>query len=154
MVVRGRSPGHYKDGRRDSTASMGPEGDSGDGSGSTLPHVMGQAARSHLLLYDTPHRGSLHYGRTDYRQMPTAEHSPLSDSPLVSSSSSSGFDYSMINDTMNPMDTLKPESSLDPYQDPFTVVTSTQRNSTGGFDPVYSTYNGYSTIHNTRSLCT
>ncbi|KAJ5368488.1 p53-like transcription factor DNA-binding [Penicillium cataractarum] len=153
MVVRGRSPGHYKDGRRDSTASMGPEGGSGDGSGSTLPHVMGQAARSHLLLYDSPHRGSLPYGRTDYRQMPTAEHSPISDSPLVSSSSSSGFDYSMINDTMDPMDTLKTETTLDPYQDPFTGVPNT-RTTTSGFDPVYSTYNGYSTIPNSRSLCT
>ncbi|KAJ5896281.1 p53-like transcription factor DNA-binding [Penicillium subrubescens] len=150
MVVRGRSPGHYKDGRRDSTTSMGPEGGSGDSSGNTLAHVMGQTARSHLLMYDSPHRGSLPYGRTDYRQMPTAEHSPLSDSPLVSSSSSSAFDYSMINDTMDPMDTLK----TDPYQDPFTVVSNNHRSSTGSFDPVYSTYNGYSTIHNSRSLCT
>lgn len=156
MVVRGRSPGHYKDGRRDSTASMGPEGGSGDGSGSTLPHVMGQAARSHLLLYDSPHRGSLPYGRTDYRQMSTAEHSPLSDSPpLVSSSSSSGFEYSIgMNDTMDPMDTMKTVPTLDPYQDGFAGVTSNHRTSTGGFDPVYSTYNGYSTIHNSRSLCT
>jgi meiosis-specific transcription factor NDT80 len=149
MVVRGRSPGHYKDGRRDSTTSMGPEGGSGDNSGNTLPHVMGQTARSHLLMYDSAHRGSLPYGRTDYRQMPTAEHSPLSDSPLVSSSSSSAFDYSMINDTMDPMDTLK----TDPFQDPFTVVSNNHRSSTGSFDPVYSTYTGYSTINN-RSLCT
>ncbi|KAJ5176144.1 p53-like transcription factor DNA-binding [Penicillium canariense] len=154
MVVRGRSPGHYKDGRRDSTASMGPEGGSGDGSGSGLPHGMGQAARSHLLLFDSAHRGSLPYGRTDYRQMPTAEHSPLSDSPLVSSSSSSGFDYSMMNDTMDPMDTLKTTPTLDPYQDPFTGVPPHDRPSMGGYDPVYSTYARYDPIQNSHSLCT
>lgn len=155
MVVRGRSPGHYKDGRRDSTASMGPDGSSGDGSGGGIPHGMGQAARSHLLMYDSPHRGGLSYGRTDYRQMTTAEHSPLSDSPLVSSSSSSGFDYSMINDTMDPMDTLKTASPMDPYQDPsFTGVPNQHRPSPGGYDRVYSTYGRYEPIQNPHSLCT
>ncbi|KAJ5711439.1 p53-like transcription factor DNA-binding [Penicillium malachiteum] len=151
MVVRGRSPGHYKDGRRDSTASMGPDGSSGDGNGGGLPHAMGQSARSHLLMYDSTHRGALPYGRTDYRQMQTAEHSPLSDSPLVSSSSSSGFDHYMMNEgTMDPMDTLK----SDPYQDPFTGVSSHHRHSTGGYDPVYSTYGRYDPIQNSHSLCT
>ncbi|KAJ5673735.1 p53-like transcription factor DNA-binding [Penicillium macrosclerotiorum] len=155
MVVRGRSPGHYKDGRRDSTTSMGPDGGSGEGPGGSLPHGMGQATRSHLLLYDSAHRGGLPYGRTDYRQMTTAEHSPLSDSPLVSSSSSSGFDYSMLNDTMDPMDTLKTSSTLDPYQDPvFTGVTNHHRPSAGGYDPVYSTYGRYDPIQNPHSLCT
>ncbi|KAJ5281693.1 p53-like transcription factor DNA-binding [Penicillium angulare] len=149
MVVRGRSPGHYKDGRRDSTASMGPDGSAGDGNGG-LPHAMGPSARSHLLMYDSAHRGSLPYGRTDYRQIPTAEHSPLSDSPLVSSSSSSGFDYSMINDTMDPMDTLK----TDPYQDSVFAGVPHHRSSTGGYDPVYSTYGRYDPIQNSHSLCT
>lgn len=155
MVVRGRSPGHYKDGRRDSTASMGPDGSSGDGSGGGLPHPMGPTTRSHILMYDSAHRGGLPYGRTDYRQMTAADHSPLSDSPLVSSSSSSGFDYSMMNDTMDPMDTLKTGSSLDPYQDSvFTGVASHHRSTTGGYDPVYSTYGRYDPIQNPHSLCT
>ncbi|KAJ5915202.1 p53-like transcription factor DNA-binding [Penicillium verhagenii] len=165
MVVRGRSPGHYKDGRRDSTASMGPDGSSGDGNG-CLPHGLGQSTRSHLMMYDSAHRSALPYGRTDYRQMAKAEHShsPLSDSPLVSSSSSSGFDYSMIDDTMDPMDTLKTSPILD-YQDPFTGIPHHQqhphhhRTSTGsgGYDPVYSTsnnYGRYDPIQNPHSLCT
>lgn len=154
MVVRGRSPGHYKDGRRDSTASMGPDESSGDGSGG-LSHGMGQNALSHLLLYNSGHRGSLPYGRQDYRQMPTAEHSPLSDSPLISSSSSSGFDYSIMNDTMDPMDTIKTASTLDQYQDPvFTGMPNQHRSSTGGYDPIYSAYGRYDPIQNPHSLCT
>lgn len=153
MVVRGRSPGHYKDGRRDSNTSMGPDGSSGDGSGGGIPHGIGHPARSHnMLLYDSgAHRGVLPYGRTDYRHMTTAEHSPISDSPLVSSSSSSGFDYSMIHDTMDPMDTLK----ADPYQDSvFTGGIPGHRPSTSGYDSVFSPYGRYDPIQNPHSLCT
>jgi hypothetical protein len=50
LVVRGRSPGYYKDGRRDSTTSMAPDGGSGtseDGSGGVLlPLSIGRAATS------------------------------------------------------------------------------------------------------------
>ncbi|KAJ5112402.1 p53-like transcription factor DNA-binding [Penicillium argentinense] len=154
MVVRGRSPGHYKDGgRRDSTASMGDG--KGDGPGGGPPHGMGHAPRSHMLFYENSHRSSLPYGRNDYRQIPKTEHSPLSDSPLVSSSSSSGFDYSMINDTMDPMDTLKTEPSLDPYQDSvFSDLSHHHRHSTGGYDAGYSTYSRYEPIQNPHSLCT
>lgn len=168
MVVRGRSPGHYKDGRRDSTASrspghckeewygsMGPDCGSGDGTGGGLHHGTGQTARQHLLMYDSAHRGGLPYGRTDYRQIGKPEHSPLSDSPLISSSSSSGFDYSIVNDTMDPMDTLKADSTLDPYQDPvFAGVSNHPRPHNGGYDPVYSTYGRYDPIQNHSSLCT
>lgn len=160
MVVRGRSPGHYKDGRRESTASI-TNGDGVDDMGGGFHRGIGQAARSHLLMYDSAHRGGLPYGRTDYRQMSKAGSSPLSDSPLISSSSSSGFEYSMMNDTMDPMDTLKsdyslkPESTLDPYQDPgFAGVSNHPRPSTGGYDPVYSTYGRYDPIQNPQSLCT
>lgn len=155
MVVRGRSPGHYKDGRRDSTASMGPDSGCGDNIKGSLHHGLGQAARSHLLMYDSVHRGGLPYGRIDYRQIDKVEHSPLSDSPLISSSSSSGFDYSMMNDTMDPLDTLKAESTLDPYQDPiFAGVSNHHRSNNGGYDPVYSTYGRYDPIQNPNSLCT
>lgn len=106
-------------------------------------------------MYDSAHRGGLPYGRTDYRQIGKPEHSPLSDSPLISSSSSSGFDYSIVNDTMDPMDTLKADSTLDPYQDPvFAGVSNHPRPHNGGYDPVYSTYGRYDPIQNHNSLCT
>ncbi|KAJ5105555.1 p53-like transcription factor DNA-binding [Penicillium alfredii] len=157
MVVRGRSPGHYKDSRRDSTASMGPDGSSGDGSAGNLPPVLGQPGPpSHLFMYDSSsHRSGVPYGRADYRQMAAAEHSPLSDSPLISSASSSGFDYTMMNETMDPMDTIKPTSTTDPYQDPtFAGITSSQprHSGSGGYHPVYSTYGRYDPIQ--HSLCT
>ncbi|OQE42073.1 hypothetical protein PENCOP_c004G04322 [Penicillium coprophilum] len=158
LVVRGRSPGHYKDGRRGSTGSMGPDGPGGDNTCGVLPHGLGQTGRSQMLMYDTSHRAGLPYGRSDYRKMNVTDHSPLSDSPLISSSSSSGFEYSMI-DTMDPMDTIKSDLYLksDPYQDTtYTGVPSHQhRQNNGGYDPVYSTtYSRYDPIQNSHSLCT
>lgn len=128
MVVRGRSPGHYKDGRRDSTTNMGPDGGSGaagDGSGTTvLPPSIGAAARGHLSLMSYDSRGGT-YGRGDYRQM--GEHSPPSDSPLMSSSSSSAFDINLLHDSMDPMDTIK-SAGMDSYhQDSTFAVTSPDR---------------------------
>jgi meiosis-specific transcription factor NDT80 len=159
MVVRGRSPGHYKDGRRGSTGSMGPDGAGGDSNGGILPHGLGHTGRSHLLMYDATHRSGISYSRPDHRQMTVNDHSPLSDSPLISSSSSSGFEYSMM-DTMDPMDTIKsdPYLKLNPYQDTtYAGVPSHQhrQSSTGGYDPVYSTtYSRYDPIQNSHSLCT
>lgn len=112
MVVRGRSPGHYKDGRRDSSTSMGPDGrtgGSGDGKGSTvLPSGIGHAARSSLPLmsYDPSQRSGSHYGRTDYRHMAPTDTLSLSDSPLVSSSSSSAFEFPFFNDSMEPIESM------------------------------------------------
>ncbi|OOF90146.1 hypothetical protein ASPCADRAFT_212188 [Aspergillus carbonarius ITEM 5010] len=122
MVVRGRSPGHYKDGRRDGSTSMGPDGGSGgpgDGSGgAVLPPGVGSNTRSHFALmpYDSSQRNGPHYGRTDYHQMTTSGQSPLSESPHISSSSSSTFDIGL--NTMDPMDSMKSTSSMDSYQDP------------------------------------
>lgn len=116
MVVRGRSPGHYKDGRRDSSTSMGPDGgtgSSGDANGGASLQGMGHASRSHLPLmpYDPTQRGNSQYGRGDYRQMASTEHSGSSGSPLVSSSSSSsGFEYAMLRDSINPMETMESTS--------------------------------------------
>ncbi|KAL4888927.1 p53-like transcription factor [Aspergillus ambiguus] len=121
MVVRGRSPGHYKDSRRDSSTSMGPDGGSGDGGGGTvLPPGIGPAARSHLTLmsYDSSQRGGPHYGRPDYHQMAASDQSSLSESPHVSSSSSSAFDIGVLNESMDSMDSMKPSPSMDSYQDP------------------------------------
>ncbi|KAL4880790.1 hypothetical protein BJY04DRAFT_70737 [Aspergillus karnatakaensis] len=121
MVVRGRSPGHYKDGRRDSSTSMGPDGGNGgagDGGG-VLPPGLGQASRSHLALmpFDSSQRGSHSYGRNDYHQMTAADHSPLSASPHISSSSSSTFDIGMMSDSLDPMDAIKSTSSIESYPD-------------------------------------
>jgi meiosis-specific transcription factor NDT80 len=99
-----------------------------------------------MLMYDSSHRGGLSYGRTDYRQMPGAEQSPLGDSPpLVSSSSSSGFDY-MVNETMHP-------SEVDLGQHQYVGGPNNHRTNMGGFDPVHSAYNGYGTIGNSRGVC-
>ncbi|KAE8349092.1 p53-like transcription factor [Aspergillus coremiiformis] len=123
MVVRGRSPGHYKDGRRDSSTSMGPDGGSGgsgDGSGGAVLHPgIGPAARSHLALmsYDSSQRGGPHYGRADYSQITASDRSPLSGSPHISSSSSSTFDIGVLSDSMDTMDSIKNTSSIDSYQD-------------------------------------
>ncbi|KAL5343910.1 hypothetical protein BJX70DRAFT_352085 [Aspergillus crustosus] len=121
MVVRGRSPGHYKDGRRDSSTSMGPDGGSGgagDGGG-VLPPGLGPASRSHLPLmpFDPSQRGGHSYGRSEYHQMTTADHSPLSASPHISSSSSSTFDIGMMGESMDSMDPIKSTSSIDSYPD-------------------------------------
>ena len=147
MVVRGRSPGHYKDGRRDSTTSMGPDGGSGaagDGSGAVPPPSIGPTARSHLSLmsYDTSQRSGTHYGRGDYRQL-GMEHSPPSGgSPLMSSSSSSAFDMNMMNDSMDPMDTMKSATSMDSYhQDPTFAVTSPDRKLDGAYRSLHCDYN-------------
>ena len=128
MVVRGRSPGHYKDGRRDST-SMGPGGDSGgsgDGPlGSGLGHGMGPSSRAHLSLlpYSSSQRSGTRY---DYRQMTSTEHSPLTASPLVSSSSSSspGFGYTVMNESMHPLETIKDASGVDSYRHAFSSAAS------------------------------
>ncbi|OJJ31143.1 hypothetical protein ASPWEDRAFT_45103 [Aspergillus wentii DTO 134E9] len=138
MVVRGRSPGHYKDGRRDSSTSMGPDsgsGGSGDSSGgAVLPPGIGHASRPHLGLmsYDHSQRGGAHYGRPDYHQMATADHSPLSDSPHVSSSSSSAFDIGMLDDSMDPMNTMKCTSSMGSYPDSTYAITSPGHRKTEG----------------------
>ncbi|OJJ58653.1 hypothetical protein ASPSYDRAFT_151728 [Aspergillus sydowii CBS 593.65] len=124
MVVRGRSPGHYKDGRRDSSTSMGPDGGSGgagDGNGgAVLPPGLGQATRSHITLlpYESTQRGGHSYGRADYHQMTATDHSPLSASPHISSSSSSAFDIGIMSDSLDPMDSIKSTCSMESYHDP------------------------------------
>lgn len=74
MVVRGRSPGHYKDnGRRDSTASMDPDRGSGSG-GDSIFHSNGPAFGSHshgngsMEWTQTGGGGGHHYGGGTYRR--------------------------------------------------------------------------------------
>ena len=132
MVVRGRSPGHYKDGRRDSSASMGPSGgdsgSSGDGGlGNGLASSVGHASRNHVsLMYNVSQRNGPRY---DYRQVPSTDRSPLTPSPPVSSSSPSpGFDYTMMNDSINPLESIKDATAVDSYDhQAFTATSSTPR---------------------------
>ena len=65
MVVRGRSPGHYKDSRRDSQTSMDPDGGSGhcgDSHGSFLSHQMGNTHASNSNNAHASYRQSHHFG--------------------------------------------------------------------------------------------
>ncbi|KAE8552790.1 hypothetical protein EYB25_004169 [Talaromyces marneffei] len=101
MVVRGRSPGHYKDERRHSSASMG---DNGRGNpGDTTGRGLLQSSIDHQqysqmpFLYDGSQRGDSHYshGRDMPRhnsyqpQFGQINHSAEAISPLVSTSDGS-----------------------------------------------------------------
>ncbi|KAK5559336.1 hypothetical protein LTR46_002378 [Exophiala xenobiotica] len=89
MVVRGRSPGHYKDnGRRDSQTSMGPDrgsGHDGEGSSGSLP----PPSYSHSMDWNNmgSHRHGGHYGSSTYRQAMESDFSPVS---MASSSTLAG----------------------------------------------------------------
>ena len=127
MVVRGRSPGHYRDGRPDSSSSMGPEGN-GSSDGSMLHPGVSEASLA-LMSYDSSERGGMAYSRgPDYSHSMKPEQSPLGDSPrLSSSSSSSALGIGMLNDSMDPMDTIKGYAAMScpPSQRPPTVATTT-----------------------------
>lgn len=94
MVVRGRSPGHYKDNRRDSAASMDPDrgaGAGGDGSGgapSMGAYLSPSQARSSTMDWESTHRGSSQMGGS-YRHVAEVC-SPKSGISVGSSSSSYG----------------------------------------------------------------
>lgn len=119
VVVRGRSPGHYKEVRRENGSRVAA-GESDAGS-SSLSH-MGihaalnppQVSRSHhmsSLSYDPVHRSGSHY---EYRRISSTDQSPLTGSSLVSSSSSSpGYDYTLLNDPLHSMHPMT--SSIDGY---------------------------------------
>ena len=84
MVVRGRSPGHYKDnGRRGSSTSMDPDqgagagGDSGVGTNSMHGFYGGSRAQTTTSEWDPLYRGNNHMGRS-YRQATQADCSPTS----------------------------------------------------------------------------
>lgn len=87
MVVRGRSPGHYKDnGRRDSQTSMYPDrgtGHGGDATSGSLP----SATYSRSMDWIGGHRQSGHFGGSSYRQAGGSDFSPMS---MASSSTLTG----------------------------------------------------------------
>lgn len=114
MVVRGRSPGHYKDARRGSSASMGDDSGSGDPGQTLLPpqHSMRQHSYAQVpfMSYDS-RRGDSHYsgnGTTHHRQhridSSVGGHSPDGMSPLMSSSSSSSPFELVFSDPMEGAD--------------------------------------------------
>ena len=86
MVVRGRSPGHYKDGaRRDRSASMGPDsgsGHGGDTSGGHLPmsSMYGGQSMSGSMDWESTHRNSHPYGGSTYHHASSFSYSPGSGS--------------------------------------------------------------------------
>jgi meiosis-specific transcription factor NDT80 len=125
MVVRGRSPGHYKDGRRDSSASMGPDnggpGNSGDANRAHLPPNLGQMAYAQVpyMSYESQ-RGGPHYARhgPEYHQRSLGSTDQSSStSPLMSSSSSSPLEYILFNDAMDGVESIDGISGVAPYQD-------------------------------------
>ncbi|KAK6383786.1 hypothetical protein LTS17_003078 [Exophiala oligosperma] len=81
MVVRGRSPGHYKDnGRRDSQSSMDPDrgsGHGGDGGSGSLP-PSGFSQSQSLNWHIEHHRQNGHYPGSIYRQAMRSDFSPVS----------------------------------------------------------------------------
>lgn len=80
MVVRGRSPGHYKDSiRRDSQANNDQDRSSGTGgdSGSTgmhMPPILGPHPSS--MDWPPPNRHNAHYGHSYSQQMHGSDNSP------------------------------------------------------------------------------
>lgn len=136
MVVRGRSPGHYRDGRPGSSASMGPDGNGSSDSSMLHPGV--PESNLALMSYDSSDRGGMAYSRaTEYSHSVKPEQSPLDDSPrLSSSSSSSALGIGMLNDSLDPMDTIKGYGTMScaPNQRPSTVATSSSSmtTTTGG----------------------
>lgn len=128
MVVRGRSPGHYKDGK-ESPSSTGHDGRSTGGSGDMMPR-----SNMPLMPFSTLscHNGGP-YGRSDYHHQVKAEQSPLSDSPHISSSSSStALDIGMLSDSMDPLDSMKATSSMGSYDGGFTMASPLDRKVGGG----------------------
>lgn len=88
MVVRGRSPGHYKDNRRDSTTSMDPDGGSGhsaDGHPTFGLHSLGSSHSSSMNGSHSSYRPAHHYG-TSYSH--TTHRMDESDSSSTSPGSS------------------------------------------------------------------
>lgn len=134
VVVRGRSPGHYKDVRRESGSRMGP-GDADAGS-STMGHLgihsglnPPQVSRPHhlsSLSYDPIQRNGSQY---DYRRISSTDQSPLTASSLVSSTSSSpGYDYTLLNDPLHSIHPMTAATSIDGYgQHAFASASASRR---------------------------
>lgn len=98
MVVRGRSPGHYSDERRGSSASSGPGGpsgggDSGDGGGSSInPGSAGPSSGARSSLPSLTYSSNTLRGGGGYQSHHMSySHSPSGSASFPSSSSSSSY---------------------------------------------------------------
>ncbi len=119
MVVRGRSPGHYSDERRGSSASSGPGGppgggDSGDSGGSSMnPGSAGPSTATRGTLPSLPYGNNPLRGGDSYQSHHMSyNHSPSSTSVPSSSSSSS---YGGTNHPGDQMLTTEETSSMEDY---------------------------------------
>lgn len=108
VVVRGRSPGHYKDGKRNRSTSMGPDsgglGSGGDGArGTMIASGLAQFSYAGMTCtpYDATNRGTGQFGRQHQTTFGSLDPSPSSTSPLMSSSSGSPFDCIVFNDRLD-----------------------------------------------------
>ena len=123
MVVRGRSPGHYKDnGRRDSTTSMDPDRGSGrssdPGAGPSSMNALLGPSRSHLssMDWESSHRSRSSIGG-GYHRVEEPNLSPSSDLSANSASASPtelGASYEAVHPTiLNDHDQVSPKVSYD-----------------------------------------
>jgi NDT80 / PhoG like DNA-binding family len=143
MVVRGRSPGHYKDNRRDSAASMDPDrgaGAGGDGSGAapSLGSYLGPShGRSATMDWEPNHRSSSQMGGS-YRQA-GADCSPKTAMSLESSSSSCGeidFDFARNETTTSYKRLLSPDPMMPDSADQKAIASMLRfRSQTGSGTP-------------------
>ncbi|KAI9870985.1 MAG: hypothetical protein M1830_003556, partial [Pleopsidium flavum] len=105
MVVRGRSPGHYSDERRGSSASSGPggpsgAGDSGDSAGSSVnPGSGGPSSATRSGLPSLNYTSNTLRGGGNYQsQHISFDHSPSGTTSMPSSSSSSSYGGGSMSD--------------------------------------------------------
>ena len=94
MVVRGRSPGHYQDERRNSSTSLGPGGSSGDGGGGgggTRDPGSSGPGTSHNgnSMPGMSYASSSRIGGGGYQSHATLQRSPSGNTSMPSSTSSS-----------------------------------------------------------------
>ena len=106
MVVRGRSPGHYKDnGRRNSSTSMDPDRETGaggdGGSGQiAMPSLLGSGqVQASSMDWEPSHRNGSHLGG-HYRSVTTSDCSPPSGASTDSSPESTSDHAVDLNERM------------------------------------------------------
>lgn len=142
MVVRGRSPGHYSDERRGSSASSGPGGPSGGGdggesSGSSVNPGSGPSSATRTGLPSLTYSSNTLRGGGSYQSHHTSfESSPSGTTSHPSSSSSSSYGGPSMND--HPADHVLTTDGIDDfagYQCYPSPMYSVSSNHTGGMRP-------------------
>ena len=122
MVVRGRSPGHYQDDRRNSSTSRGPrDGSSGDsgGGGPRDPTMAGAPGDSHSGMTGISYTGPSRIGGGNYQtHNASLTRSSSENQSLASSTSSSlGSSRGLYNDRpTDTIPTIEESNQIDQYQ--------------------------------------